>query len=278
MSLISIVSVFVIGLLSMLIKSRYNYILFCLAFIVLVSLRDVSTPDTEGYAIFYESVTSSDLFSYNFSYEKGFVLLAIIIKLISSSTSFFFGTLTFINLSIIVYLFQRLSSIFNIQNRNTILIGLLSYCAFFGLYYNAIVLRAGLALSMILLYTSINSKKRRLMLLILAFLFHQTAIIFVIGIIIMSLKMSYRSYLIISCLVPFVHLLGGGYLFTSALLPYLTSMLYDLSGTYFSKLVFYTRDLAYLEHDISFRFLFYEVFCSLNHDFPVLALFLRIFF
>lgn len=164
------------------------------AFIVLASFRSLTIPDTYAYASSYQylRVGLSNVFmSY---YETGFTIFSMLIKLVAGSNyRLFFGVIAGTNL----FLVNKLIKKYNIP---LTIMPLLIYLSFYGFYDNFVVLRAGLAFT-VLLYawsTFRINKIASLFLFVLAASFHQSALIGILGylVIIRSRKVSPKIYLI----------------------------------------------------------------------------------
>jgi hypothetical protein len=174
-------------------------LLFLFGFFMLVAFRPITLHDNSHY---------NDLFNFdinNFKYneyipfflqELGFYYLTYIIKFyFTNSVEFYFVIITSINL-INFYVGSRLilNMISNeqknavveskcnlIKTKHFLIIPLfLFYLSNYGILYNFIVLRAGLALSFLYLAASLfiaNKKLLAIVVLMFSLLFHQTAII-----------------------------------------------------------------------------------------------------
>lgn len=260
MNLSSIVFLMLIGLTSLSLKTKYNFIPLLIAFIVIIALRDFSVPDTEAYVSFFQSQEFSFLSNKTFLYEKGFAILTILIKAITHNHIVYFGLLAFLNVVVIGWAFSLLGKRENVYNINYLLIGYLSYISFFGLFYNAIVLRAGLAISCLFLLLVIENKKVHLILITLAFFFHQTSLFFLIGYpFFFARKLTSKAYFLVGILLLVIHLSGFSVYFVNSLMFFLNQILASLSDTQFSKLQIYSKSLLNIEYNISFRLLFYEL-------------------
>ena len=112
----------------------------------------------------------------------------------------YFFIIVIINLTLIVV---SLKNIFGRSLKyNNFFIAITIYISYYGFYYNAIVLRAGLAISIVLLAASFALNKRWLisiLLILLAVSFHQSAIIGLVILLILKyeIKFSKKTYLII---------------------------------------------------------------------------------
>lgn len=164
------------------------------AFIVLVSFRSLTIPDTYGYASSYQylRVGLSNIFmSY---YETGFAMFSMLIKMVAGSNyRLFFGVIAVTNLFLVNKLIKK-------YNINLTIMPLLIYLSFYGFYQNYVVLRAGIAFTL-LLYAWATFGKNKIASLFLFFLassFHLSALIGILGylVIIRSRKISTKVYLI----------------------------------------------------------------------------------
>lgn len=156
-------------------------------YIMIVSTRMVAlTPDTSNYVSVYETleITSFDGGSFN----VGFLLLMKICQILRLHYSVFFGVIAALNY-LIVYMGCRMLAD-NIEEPTTkyfIKKKKPYYCVFsaiylpyFGFFYNCIVLRQGIAMSLLILsYAFLMNKKytHYIIIVILAILFHSSAVI-----------------------------------------------------------------------------------------------------
>lgn len=198
--------------------------LFIIPFAWMLSIRSIKVPDTEMY-IEYFGLDHSDFFNFNLaSFEIGFQFFTKLTKiLVNENFVLYLGLISLINLIIIEFSVNRIGKLylkelvneesfkdFNIENRFNInpsysILPLTLYAAFFGIYLNAVVLRVGITLSLVVLASTfaIKEKKSKLdyllivLILILGYLFHSTAIIgFLIILVLFSkIKFSQKTYL-----------------------------------------------------------------------------------
>lgn len=190
--------------------------IFIIPFCILAANRSISVPDTEAYTSFFDSLDTSLSISGVYGFEIGFEYLSKIIKLLLGNSSIIFmGTISMINLLIIDYSMKKINkSLYSeqkdngkdlsgnnrfFQDHNLSIIPLTLYVAFFGLYFNTIVLRVGIALSLIVLASTFSIKPQKVLkdyflicgLLLLAYFFHATAIF---GIFIMFIFLFTKTY------------------------------------------------------------------------------------
>lgn len=206
--------------------SRITFVTFIILYLILISTRLPTTPDTEPYILFYKEV---DLNFFDFSqshFEIGYQLFAKLVKCFAGNNyKFFFAILVLLNVSLIVSSVKRLySSDLRMNRIGFICISLICYISYYGIFYNGIVLRAGVSLSLLFYITSMvispNAKYRILkiiLLFILSLLFHKTAIIglFAILIFLISKPYSRNFYFILSIIIVLGYLLNiSNYTFT----------------------------------------------------------------
>ena len=197
---------------------------FIIPFCIIIAIRSIKVPDTEMY-IEYFGLDHSDFFNFNLaSFEIGFQFFTKLTKiLLNENFTLYLGLITLINLIIVEFSVNRIGKLylkelvkeksfkdFNIENRFNInpsysILPLTLYVAFFGIYLNAVVLRVGITLSLVVLASTFAIKEKKskldylliLLLLILGYLFHSTAIIgFLIILFLFSkIKFSKKTYL-----------------------------------------------------------------------------------
>lgn len=171
-----------------LIERQYNVyihpIVIIIPYAVLISTS--YSPDTEAYLSFYQ-VTNFDLFDfYGDDFAIGFQILTKILKAFSCGNySIYMFELTLINVTLFIISINIVSKKC-INHKVSFLIPLILYFSYYGIFYNAIVLRASLSLNiLLLLYVLILTKPRHsifdyilyILLFILAYLFHTSTII-----------------------------------------------------------------------------------------------------
>ena len=206
---------------------------FIVPFCVLVAFRSLDVPDTEIYVNYYLLEDTDFRYYINYGFEFGFQAFTKIIKnIFDENYRIYFALITLTNLLLIDYALKKVITLFNVeqnefktetsssemlsnlQEKIYTIIPLTLYVAFFGLYLNAILLRVGIAFSLLILASSfaIHVKKKTdyifiILLLILAYLFHTTALlgIIVVLIILFSKQLSFKTYLIISLIIGIIY-------------------------------------------------------------------------
>lgn len=277
MNLFVLLFVFIFGIIgSYLYKfSEKNlFWLFITVFVIIIGGRNISVPDTDQYLEFYQQTLSSSILDIPlYSYEIGFQLLTKILKLITNESSFFyFGIIVFINsyllfksfchLKYIAY--QKESSSDKLFYKINIQEFLLLYFSYWGLYYTGIVLRAGIAISILiyistLLCASYISLKKWLAIFLLAIVscfFHITALLGIVALIVfyISKKMTMRSYLLLFLLICVI-LFGRISFWIVDILDKNMPMIFSLiEDTNLAKLQAYSNIDASIK--VSYRFLF----------------------
>lgn len=211
MSVSIIISLIIIGELAILYEHatpKKSKILFFAIFCLLVigiAFRDVMlVPDTITYKERYDyyltqrgltSIFSGDVFAY----APLFSMLNRIMALIGADFKCFSIVIVLIN----SYCVIKALSIFNkslLEEKEVhafnICIAFMIYLGYFGIFYNAIALRAGLAMSFSFLgmaYKSDNNKKAMVIAYIISALFHTSAVFFILIDIFIPKKFSIRN-------------------------------------------------------------------------------------
>lgn len=199
----------------------HSHWIFIVPFSVLMATRSLDVPDTEVYMNYFLMEEADLINFYDYGFEWGFQLLTKLVKFISEeSYHLFFWIVAIINLSIMYTATKQIISVYNDEttdeDNDTLLniekdkfyafIFLTLYIAFYGLYLNAIVIRVGIAFSLIVLASSFALKPKLqfkdyiliALFIALAVLFHSTALlgIIIILIILLSKRYSMKFYLI----------------------------------------------------------------------------------
>lgn len=229
MSLIYII-LFIIGCFLFAFFERFYKIpfakwIFIIPFCLVIANRSLDVPDTESYMNYLLSEDAS-LSNYDdFGFEVGFQTYTKILKnIIDDNYTLYFALITLTNLLIIDFALTRISEIFSQEQDELItkdedsdtkytysILPLTLYVAFFGLYFNSIVLRVGISLSLLVLTSSFAIKPQKnifdyliiISLLFLGYFFHATAVLglIIVLIIMYSKQLSIRIYLWICSII-----------------------------------------------------------------------------
>nr|WP_321522417.1 EpsG family protein [uncultured Macellibacteroides sp.] len=252
---------------------KHTYIYLSIILSIFIGMRDLSVPDTEGYLEFFEQTLSNSLLDIPFfSFEPGFQLFTKLSKNIIGSNSFLYlYIISFVNFIIIYFSINNLKKILDLNqlspsyliNFNTIEFFLL-YASYWGLYYCAIVLRAGIALSILVYISTLvclpslsRSQKIQIVgLTILSCTFHITALFGVFAIIIIKTfrKLTNKSYLLLLLIASIIFLTRISTYIVEFLLQYLSLFFSLVADTDLKKLESY-EDVQ-TSSQISFRYIF----------------------
>ncbi|WP_336664138.1 EpsG family protein [Elizabethkingia meningoseptica] len=208
------------------IQRSFSTILISILFCFIIATRNSHVPDTDGYIIYF-NLEDSDLknISNVVSYEIGFRFLTKILKNITENVQLYFAVITLLNLILINFSSKIIIKNYNYfveksqDNKSKIFfissLILLLYVAFYGIYLNAIILRAGIAFSFVFLSSSlalIPKKNLHHYLLIvvslfIAYLFHSTAAlgIIIVFILLFSKQFSRQWYISLLIITFFVY-------------------------------------------------------------------------
>lgn len=185
------------------------------------------------------------------NYEKGFVILTKLITYISNDYRFYFFIIPVFNILIIMFSLKKL--------RVGYLKGIIVYISTIGIYYNFIVLRQGLAISLLFLAYSFFKEKNYIIsvcICILAYYFHMSTLFVIILLGICTLIKENRHFLIyISALSILFYLIGN----MAGVLPYILKYVVSLLPQSMSKYAFYTDVIQY-DTSISIIYLFVLVY------------------
>ena len=182
-----------------------------------MEFRPITLPDNEAYVEWYKNsnyIVTSFTKGLSLNQEIGFFyLLKFLRGIFGNNYQFFFITLAIIN-SVLMY-FGSKSIIKNTYHNNSIysIEGKISgrfiflplfilYLSYYGYMYNLVVLRAGIALSLLYFSVSLLLNNKRfygILFFFISLLFHQTAILglFVILVSFISTNISKKKYLTI---------------------------------------------------------------------------------
>lgn len=153
--------------------SYLSFYVICLSLILLCALRPFEdTYDTQVYINWLDEIASSSFLSFSGRFRPGFELLSkVILFVCGSNYRVYFAVIVIVNCLVV---FKAIKNINKYSGISFIL-----YIGFLALYYNYIVLRSGLAISFVLLAYSYldKSRKKALICMIVAVLFHETSLI-----------------------------------------------------------------------------------------------------
>ncbi len=257
---------------------------FILPFCFFIAFRDEKVPDTDAYKEFYnltETFTFDDFA--NSSFEIGFQILTKYLKIISfNNFQIYLGLIALINLLIVHIALKKIKkyndiemqnnerilyNIFYSPNRVLSVLPLTLYIAYYGIYFNAIVLRVGISLSLLILITSIIIKEKKklldylfvIILFIISYSIHSSTLIGLPLILILNSKIKFekKTYLLMWLTI------GG---------IYFSNIFVRLGGVVFSffnslneltilatKLDSYDGNVLFISNEISYKFLFYWI-------------------
>lgn len=253
-------------------KSSHNYkaiALFIFSISFLIACRSISVPDTKGYLEYYNSLTGFESFLF-YTFELGFQYYTYILKsFLGDHDRLYLFCITLIN-SIFIFdalrRIQRLSNDNENQNINLLLLGLVLLFSYYGLFYNAITIRAGIAMIFYLQAFSYVCKDnlttsdivKIFVISFVSFFFHKSSVIFWLILFVARFmpRCSKRTYLLVvffSCLIFFSRLnLFLLNVFTSTI-----EKIIDLiSSTSLNSIAFYREVMDEAETGLSFKFMF----------------------
>lgn len=153
-------------------KNLYAYIII-IFFALLCGNRNLNIPDTRAYIDVFNDLNSNIFDTQYLYFETGFIYLSKIIKnIFGNKYEIYFFLIAILNLIIIYFIIKR-----EVKLRITALV---IYLCFYGLFFNFITLRAGLATSIFVLSLSIFNEKKILaiFLFLLASQFHSSVLLF----------------------------------------------------------------------------------------------------
>lgn len=259
--------------------------IFIIPFALIVANRSIDVPDTEVY-MSYLLMEDTEFYRYlDYGYEPGFQTMTKLYKLLMDDNyTLYFLMITVINLIIIDFSMQRISKTYYaeenttvetsisitdnklfVYNNNFSILPLTLYVAYYGLYFNSIVLRVGIALSLVILSVSFSIKENKsrkdyiwlVLTLVLSYFFHSTALlgVFVNLIILFTTRFSNKIYLIIWLIIGLLYFSN----LTSRLGDSIFGMITQLNTltVVSSKLENYEGYDIFNAQGISFKFIFF---------------------
>ena len=240
-----------------------------LLYIVSIAMRSVTVPDTDIYVEFYNQIDPGNIVSFAlYSFEPGFQLLGHIVKLFfGNSAILFLAVVVVINIVLILLSIRKIAFRLSLSSCSINFISaIVLYFAYFGLFYNAIVLRAGIAISILVYSTTILFKKdfnkkdviKILLLFGLALTFHLSSIVGIIALIFSrrSQRLTEKSYLLIWCFIAFLFFSGSSVYIVKGLLSVVFSLFSLLSDSDYKKYEYYLSELDHLDFQIPYKYLF----------------------
>lgn len=266
---------FIIGIILSYHSNEFNkkncYIFFSIILSIIIATRDENTPDTINYLNFYKNIEIGNLVSLSmYSFEPGFQIYTHILKIISLNNSTIYLFYISITNSLILY---RVINNFDKSLESNPLLFLILYYSFFGLFYNAIVIRAGIAISLMLYAISIENtsmpqNRKKILtyfLFIISISFHYSAILSIFIYILYKIipKLPHNVYIIIWIIATMIFVCK----ISSHIIPMLLQTLLDifdkLSGTNFNKYSYYITELYKLNDQLPYRLIFQFIACLL---------------
>lgn len=188
MGIISLICINVLGYIMTLInlEKKYNKILEKVYTILLVGLsmyRSVKIPDTIAYIELYNLYNPNLIYRY----EKGFLYLIELFRKLGLNYKVFFG-------GICLLLIYSCLKFYNFKKNNMVL--LLSLFSFYGYYFSLVIIRVGVAFSFGILgfYYYEKNKIKSILFILIAIMFHKSAVVLVLYCIITNKKLEKYKY------------------------------------------------------------------------------------
>lgn len=234
-----------------LLRKRENKIItyfFIFIFSLIFGFRILDIPDTKTYYIDFVKLNKNILdigFSY---YESGFVILSKIIKNVIMDPNIYFTILSIINFLLIKIALKI------INKKEHIILGLCIYISYYGIYFNMIVLRLGLAISFFfiaMIYLKKNKKVKSLLFYIFSYFFHKSIIFGGLVYLIPKKELKRRYYIIIIIII--------GVIYYTKLGEYFLEYFINIYIKYFpleNRYMLYLKNISYNNLGYSYKFLF----------------------
>ncbi|WP_294168588.1 EpsG family protein [uncultured Clostridium sp.] len=222
---------------------KFMFWIISIFFMLIVAYRSLKVPDTLAYIMEYKNIDNDIYYSY---FEKGFIFISKIINIIvGADYKKYFFCIALIN----IILIRRV-----IKNylKFSIVTPLVLYISFYGFYFNAIILRAGLAFSFILLAWIVfdKNKIKACIFFVIAILLHSSSIFAVIGLVVFKMKkeISTRSYYIWLAIIGIFYFLKLGNLYSNILISFVDAYISN------NRFIYYIENMQY-DNGISLRFI-----------------------
>lgn len=164
---------------------KFAYFIFAAIFSLIFAFRPSSSPDTAEYIHIFQSINAYDnWFDTIERFEVGYCVLNRIVKFLTDSYECLFFVVSLFNYFVYYIVLNKVIKEQRNNDKKTVFVAfvpiLAFYTSYYGLLYNAIALRAGLAISLLYLSFFLLYEKRFLggiVTFILAPFFHQTAVL-----------------------------------------------------------------------------------------------------
>lgn len=240
----------------------------CVCYLLFIVTRSISVPDTDSYIDFYQRLEAGNINNLlYFSFEPGFQFFGHFAKLVFGGNYIvFFSLISLINVLLVIFSIKRISCVVKTNKRIDYVLSVVLYFAYFGFFYNAIVLRAGVAMSILLYSTTIiakkNIKRKDYFLIIglclLALSFHLSSIIGIIAILFFSCskRLSVESYLVIWLLISFLFFSGSSIFLVKELSHFILLFFSCFSDSDYKKYEYYLYELDRVSFYVSYKYIF----------------------
>lgn len=223
---------------------------------LLCATRSMESYDTFVYAPWYEKIQSIGLFQIDGAYGILFELFAkIVAKIFHGGYQVFFFLVSSFNLIAVYKAIMR-----DEMQRETAMLSYLFYLTFIGFYYSFIVLRQGLAITMVIMaYCELDRSKRKALLLCIAgALFHESAIIAVLCVLLYKSKFRLNrvaaySLIVISLFFYVTHVTAR---FIVPILQSILNILNRIDAFTFHKYILYFSQDSFTDN-VSILYVFY---------------------
>lgn len=230
---------------------RIYIIIGILSFVLLCATRSKESYDTITYIEYLKQIDKMPFFELEGTYGIGFEIFTKILTLfIGSKYQLYFGAIALLNCLIVYGAIKKIKT--NCIDEFAL------YICFLGIYYNFIVLRQGIAISFIILaYVEfINSKRKWILYVFLATLFHESAIV-VILLLFFIIKVNIKKIVlyVIWLISLFLYLTK---ISNNIIVPILSFIYKCLPFQAFYKYFLYFDNVEFSD-DISFLYLIYFI-------------------
>ena len=243
-------------------------VVLVVCFSLLMAYRPSFVPDTLSYKQIFDNIKVGESYSFNIfgeneRVEYGFLYLVKFYKIFSDNVRFFFFIVCLASVSIFLYGTNRIVTKF-MRQKICVPAVMAFYIPYFGIFYNGIAIRQGLAMAMcVLAFSFLIYKKylRSVLFWFFAFLFHRLSFIFIFIMVAYQIlryfKISSIIYVVVAVICLLIVFLGFGYIINQYTFDFLLNILnkIGLDSAYSDYLANYNN------HSFPLNLVFYTFCC-----------------
>ena len=245
---------------------------------MIMAVRDIKVPDTEGYVEWF--LKDYGIFDFaNSPHEKGYTIFSRVFHVVFGDFyQLYFAFFPLFNFYLLSKASRIICSVMTHSKKTivdsiivpfNILFLFITYFSYYGIYHNAIVIRAGVATSLLILSLALllrNNNKKDIIgsvfYFFLALSFHTSVLVCIpmFWLVRHNLNITNDLYRIILTGIFFIYLLSP---YLNVIMDPINQLFLVLSSsdnTEFSKFEYYDGSSTFVSDGISFKFLFFYLF------------------